>query len=279
MLPSDAGTPAAGYSTTIYDGFFPDSLPDGSILLINPPPNPLMDVGLATDQIGELTVPENSLTNYTNFERVSVLRAKSIPAPLWADVLVDSDAGALVFVGETQSRRVAVIAFDLLDSDLPLQVAFPILFSNLLDYLNPPAIYDAPQGFTVGDPVALHPSPDVNELLVTSPDGTEATIPVTEQGATFLATDQVGLYTITSLPEGVTESFAVNQFSSLESNIAPQESLSIISSEQDNRTTEKTGLRELWHYAALLAIVLLMWEWWLYHRQSKVRFTWGTKNG
>jgi Ca-activated chloride channel family protein len=272
MLPSDAGIPAAGYTTTIYDGFFPDSLPDGSILLINPPPNPLMDVGLATDQIGELTIPENPLTNYTNFERVSVLRAKSIPAPLWADVLVDSDAGALVFVGETQSRRVAVIAFDLLDSDLPLQVAFPILFSKLLDYLNPPAIYDAPQGFQVGEAVTLHPSPDVDELRITAPDGTEFELTVDEQGATFLDTDQVGLYTITSLPNGAEERFAVNQFSSLESNITPQENLSIISSEQENRTTEKTGLREFWSYAALLTIALLMWEWWLYHRRSRVRF-------
>ncbi len=279
MLPSDAGTPAAGYSTTIYDGFFPDSLPAGSILLINPPPNPLMDVGLATDQIGELAVPEHPLTNYTNFERVSVLRAKSIPAPLWADVLVDSDAGALVFVGETQARRVAVLAFDLLDSDLPLQVAFPILFSNLLDYLNPPAIYDAPQGYTVGDPVALHPSPDVDELRITAPNDTEFELPVDEQGATFLDTDQVGLYTITSLPSGTEETFAVNSFSVLESNIAPQENLSIITSQQENETNEATGLRELWHYAALLAIALLIWEWWLYHRQSKVRFTWGTKNG
>lgn len=279
MLPSEAGTPAAGYSTTIYDGFFPDTLPAGNILLINPPPNPLMDVGLATVQIGGLTVPEHPITNHTNFERISVLRAKSIPAPLWADVLVESDTGALVFVGETQARRVAVLAFDLLDSDLPLQVAFPILFSNLLDYLNPPAIYDAPQGFQIGDAVTLHPSPDVDELRITAPDGTEFKLPIDEQGATFLNSEQIGLYSITSLPSGTEETFAVNQFSGLESNIAPQKNLSIIGTEQENRTTEKTGQRELWRYAALLAIALLMWEWWLYHRQSKVRFTWGVKNG
>ena len=70
MLPNDVGGTAAGYTTTIYDGFFPDSLPDGSILLINPPPNPLVDVGLATDQIGTLSVPEHPLTNHTNFEQV-----------------------------------------------------------------------------------------------------------------------------------------------------------------------------------------------------------------
>jgi len=119
----------------------------------------------------------------------------------------------------------------------------------------------------------------VDELRITAPDGTEFELPVDEQGATFLDTDQVGLYTITSLPSGAEETFAVNSFSALESNIAPQENLSIITSQQENETTEKTGLRELWHYAALLAIALLMWEWWLYHRQSKVRFTWGAKNG
>ena len=34
-------------------------------------------------------------------------------------------------------RRIVVLAFDLHQSDLPLQVAFPLLISNIIGYLAP----------------------------------------------------------------------------------------------------------------------------------------------
>jgi hypothetical protein len=46
---------------------------------------------------------------------------------------------SLIFRGEVEGRRIAVLAFDLRHSDLPLQVAFPLLWANLIDWLAPGA--------------------------------------------------------------------------------------------------------------------------------------------
>ena len=269
---ADAGTklPTEGFSTYIYDGYVPDVLPDGGILLINPPANPLFDVGLATADYGQVTVLEHPLTQFVEWGEVQILQTRAVIVPSWAEILIDSDAGPLVFVGEVQSRRIAVLSFDLLDSDLPLQLAFPILFNNLLTYLNPPAIYDAPDGYQIGDAVQLKPGPGVEELGVTLPNGTEKTLSVDEYGATFLETQQTGLYTVAALPGGQIEQFAVNAFSNLESAIAPKENISLPGQNPvSDAPSQQEGLREIWHYLAMLALILLILEWWLYHRQNR----------
>ena len=73
-------------------------------------------------------------------------RRKHIDPPQWAKTLVDSDGGPLVIVGDTGVRRVGAITFDLHDSDLPLQVTFPILLVNLINYLAPGRSFNAPDG-------------------------------------------------------------------------------------------------------------------------------------
>ena len=73
-------------------------------------------------------------------------QANQVAVPDWARVLVEAQGGPLVFAGETGGRRVAVLTFDLHDSDLPLQVAFPVLMSNLLNYLAPAQPFSAPDG-------------------------------------------------------------------------------------------------------------------------------------
>src|SRR6266545_4987508 len=47
----------------------------------------------------------------------------------WAHVVVDGDGGPMLLAGEKDGRRIVVLAFDLHNSDLPLQVAFPLLLS------------------------------------------------------------------------------------------------------------------------------------------------------
>ncbi|HEY5987685.1 MAG TPA: hypothetical protein VIV12_15115, partial [Streptosporangiaceae bacterium] len=79
-----------------------------------------------------------------------MLKARQVTAPNWARVLVDSDGGPLVLAGETGGRRVAVLTFDLHDSDLPLQVTFPVLMANLLNYLVPAQAFSAPDGLRPG---------------------------------------------------------------------------------------------------------------------------------
>jgi len=264
---TDQPLPNEGFSIFIYDGVFPDKLPNGNLLLINPPENSIFSASLATQEYGQVEVADHPLTKYIEWDQVQLLQTKVIELPVWAESLVTSEVGPLVFVGEYQSHRFGVISFDLLDSDLPLHIAFPILFDQLLNYLNPPVMYDAPDGYKVEQPVQLKPGASVEALRILLPDGTEQDVALDEFGATFLNTQQPGIYTITALPGEYTEQFAVNTFSDTESGIAPRQEVSVSKKEDSGQNLQQLGLRNLWQFPAILALILLIAEWWLYFRR------------
>jgi len=258
-----------GFSIYIYDGFFPEKLPNGNLLLINPPENPIFSVAPPTQDFGQVDIIDQPITQNIEWLQVQILQTKVIEIPDWAAVLVTSKVGPLVFVGEYQSHRFAVVSFDLLDSDLPLHITFPILFSNILDYLNPPVMYDALDGYKIGEPVQLKPGASVETLRIVHPDGTEQEIIPNEFGVTFLDTQQPGIYTIVALPGEYSEQFAVNTFSEIESGISPRQELSIVrnADEASGQEIRQTGLKKAWELPAIFALFLLLIEWWLYFRR------------
>ena len=75
--------------------------------------------------------------------------------------------------GEREGRRVGVFAFALADSDLPLQIAFPVLMANLMDWFTPQgALSDT--AISIGQPEVIRPPLDAETVRVTAPDGTPA---------------------------------------------------------------------------------------------------------
>ena len=78
----------------------------------------------------------------------------------------------LLFAGQVDGRRVAVLAFDIRHSDLPLQVAFPILISNLVEWLAP-GRSGVPGSLQPGAPLTLllPPSAAAEQITITRPDG------------------------------------------------------------------------------------------------------------
>ena len=54
-------------------------------------------------------------------------------------VIATVDGDPLLAAGRVNGRNLALLSFSLGESDLPLQVAFPLLISNLTDFLLPPA--------------------------------------------------------------------------------------------------------------------------------------------
>jgi hypothetical protein len=261
------------FDLVVLDGMIPDELPPGNLLLVNPPSNPLFEVtGVFTDT-APARVTGHPLARFLDWEPVHVSQAGFVQAPSWADVLVGAPGGPLIFVGETGGRRIAVLTFDLHDSDLPLQIAFPILMANLVEYLLPssPLAPSIPEGgLRPGETLSIRPEPGVTGVEVTTPSRRVVSLAPGEGGTALSDTGETGLYTVQYLGTSsqAEEHFAVNLFNPQESNIRPKDVLQTASGPIPASQQEAVGQRELWPWLAGTALAVLMIEWWVYHRRQ-----------
>ncbi|NDJ61319.1 MAG: VWA domain-containing protein [Chloroflexi bacterium] len=262
-------------SLYIFDRWLPNQLPADNDMLIIAPPNatPLFTVG---GTISETTNPrvrrEDPRMTFVDFDNVNILAFNEVTAE-WADELIVADGGPLLLAGEVDGRQIAILTFDLRDSDLPLQIAWPVLMSSLLDWFAPQTVVSAPEGLSVGETLTFTPLPESESVRITLPDGATRSFNNTGRPIIFAETDQTGLYTVEVLLEGdVIDSggFAVNLFDSGESDITPQPTFNIGQTVIGQAEAESIGQREFWPLLALLALLVLLIEWYLYQRRQRL---------
>jgi Ca-activated chloride channel homolog len=276
QLPQESQDGQGSFDLYILDGILPiapDSnlpvLPKGNLLLINPPPTALFNVTGTFTDTQNTQVADHPLTQYLDWREVHIAKARHVQMPAWAEMLVSSGTQPLVFAGETEGRRIAVLTFDLRDSDLPLQIAFPILFANLIDYLAPVQSIIPRGNILPGEGVSIVPRPGVDEVSIVSPSNKVYTLTPDEGGLLFAETGELGVYAVNFLEEKTqtADFFSVNLFSNSESNIKPAETIQVGRTKIGAVKQEKLGERELWPWFAMSAFILLILEWWIYHRR------------
>jgi hypothetical protein len=101
---------------------------------------------------------ESELLRYVDLAEVHIREAVPLQPPPEAQVLLESSQGYLAAAWDEPHRRIAAFAFDLHDSDLPLQPSFPILVQNLVGWLFPGlGAARRPTGEVVDVPLSLKP--------------------------------------------------------------------------------------------------------------------------
>lgn len=267
---------------TIFDSTIPaDTLPSGNLFFIAPLRS--TEFFFVTGRIDVPTpvavVPDDPLLRYVDLRDVAIQDATRIALPTWGRaVIVDSKTNApLLIIGEHNNRRIAILAFDLRRSDLPLRVAFPILMANLLDALVPGGASGVPAHVEPGKPLALTAPPQANTLTVRAPDGQTQTLTPTNGRVVFEQTNRLGVYEISSQEnDGKTRDlgrFAVNLFNANESDIAPRNPLPIVASVPQSQIENQKSKMEWWQTIAWLALALLVIEW-LYAYRGQVARVW-----
>jgi Ca-activated chloride channel homolog len=190
----------------------------------------------------------------------------------WARTLAEAEGGPLLLAGTTAGGRVAVLTFDLHASDLPLKIEFPILIANLLDWYSPTQPFEITAGLKPGDPVVIRPQASTVEYDITRPDGSTRSYPVGDGPLTYTEADQTGIYRVDLRGAGgdaSTAYFAVNLFSPEESQIRPADTIFLGEGEvAGSESDEEFGQRELWPWLAVLVFLVLLVEWWVFHRGS-----------
>jgi Ca-activated chloride channel family protein len=202
-FPQDARrTDGRDWDLIIFEGPLPEELPRTPILAIAPTDDsPLGEVTGTLEEpgIGSLS-PDEPVLRYVDLSTTHIAEASKMVLPDWARAVIPGPRGApLLYAGIRAGLPTAVLAFEPRRSDLPLQVAFPILLANLTGELlgGSTAPTEAVQP---GTPITLVIPSGSTGIAVTRPDGTVVELlPGTGLATTvtFAGTELPGIYTVT----------------------------------------------------------------------------------
>ncbi len=194
----------SAWDLIIFEGFVPVTLPATPILAIAPPKTSglgevtgtLKNPGIAT--LGS----DEPILRYVDLTTTHIAEARQLVLPAWARSVIPGPKGApLLYSGVRAGLPAAVLAFEPRQSDLPLQVAFPILLANLTGELLGGSAAPA-AAVKPGEPVVLSIPSGMVGLRVVAPDGRAVDLLPGAAGGpsvTYTQTDQLGVYTATPI--------------------------------------------------------------------------------
>ncbi len=258
----------------------PADLPAGRYLFFGAVPSG--DISPVTSGGATLEAPPildwdraSPLLRFTDLSGVRVGAARKVTAAPWASVAVESKTAPLIVVGERSGSgnaaarrgetRICYVAFRPTQSDFPLRVAFPVFISNAVTYLAGRADADVSRVLRPGDTV-----PVASGGSVTDADGKRTTV----SGGAFAGTDRVGIYTVTPTG-GAKRRFAISLLSAGETLTTPDPSpqITVTDAAQGDGGTDpakpRKTPREGWAYFAAPLLLLLAFEWWLFHHRKR----------
>jgi len=278
---------------TIFDSYIPqeNENPARSLWFIAPPNStPYFSVtGTFNQPVARVLEPDHPLMAYVDFNDINILDAVRIPGSDWSKTLItggaSEDETPLYFVGTIGNKdlpdlkiqgeqRIAVLAFDLKRSDLPIRETFPLLVVNLIDWLIPRNGSGLPLQVGPGEVVKFSLPPEtLNRSIasITRPDGSNVRLSSAEGTFLFADTNQLGEYKVT-WDDLVKASFAVNLFNPQESDLKPAMSLPWSGSGEQTEgavsASNQQARHEFWWPLTLIAFLLLVAEWLVYYRAT-----------
>lgn len=267
ISPSSFEQQVRGNHIVILDGVEPPPLHFGNFLLINATALNLPIVVKGSSEAPavvdwDITDP---IMRSVQLRDLQIRRAQVVEVGEGAKPLLYANGSPIISSFDNGRLRAVHLGFDLMESDLPLRVAFPILMSNIMEWLSPRQGTFVSHQVQAGEPYMIELDGLTPEISVRKPSGDWIKTPVTENPLAFRDTSQAGVYTVRIGKKN--QRFAVNLVSREESDIWPKvvESREVASAAVGT-STQDTAKRPLWPYFVVFAFGLTIVEWYFWCR-------------
>jgi hypothetical protein len=266
---NDLTDTAVGFDIVVLDDIPPTVWPQGNVLAIHVI-NTNWFEGVTRIE-GPAIVDWKSahpVLRYVSFDNVPVAETFAVKTPNWGVSLVDAPQASMIVAGELGRQRIIWIGFDTLQSLWPYRVSFPMFVANAVDWLNPANAKNAQLVVKPGDPFRLALTHPEKSAQVTTPTGTTRTLDLDANANELVYGDtfKQGTYRVRLSTNEVT--FCSDLLDSAESNIKPRDELQLGKYTKVTATTMQRTNMELWRTIASIGLVVLMIEWWYYHRRT-----------
>lgn len=206
-----------------------------------------------------------------------------IPKSAAAVSIATTDAGPAIIELSAADSRSIIVAFDLLDSDWPFYVSFPIFMAQAVGYLGDDSS-GLGQAVQPGGVVSDRLPQGASGVRMQLPDGSyaEMGVPSADGTVVYGPVQRVGIYQIqwagkpgptdADLGSGrAARPFASNLLDPAESDIAALPKLALASREVSASESEAVKVtRPLWPWFILAALTIILLEWFVYNRKVQV---------
>ena len=299
-----------GYQVVIFDRYDPPTLGDGNYMFIYPPIGSSSLETSGTElkwDIGEsLETPiitdwerTHPILRHVHLENVQIGGAYQITPPATAQVLARSFESPVLFVDVVPNRKIVFVAIDILQSDLPLRIAFPVIIANTIQWFQQRSEiqeYYLHTGEVLRQQIepltAANLSQDVpRNVTISGPVEETWEIPIEQNEILFNQTQLSGFYEVkltnSSLSEATTPTgeedspleadasvkersgtlWAVNLSDEMESHIGTDPAIEKLLEESVLPRGAALLRYPPWVYLVFIAVGLSVVEWFLYQRR------------
>ena len=309
VLPDSANSQAKkDYQVVIFDRYSPSALGDGNYMFIYPPavdasetPTPELKWNIgATLETPIITDWERThpILQHVHLENVQIGTAYQVTPPSTAQVLARSFESPVLFIDVTPNRKIVFAAINILESDLPLRIAFPVIIANTIQWFQQRSEileYHLHTGEVLKqriDSIDATPQPELKAetdsqqlVKITGPEDKTWEIPIERDELLFDQTQRAGFYELKILEaaDTTTEEASPDTSSATEESGGTVWSINLADATESHIGTDPavedilavsvtpSGAALLryppWVYLVFLAVGLSVIEWFLYQRR------------
>ena len=271
---------ALGQRTDGYDvvvaasAALPKPLPPGRYLSLGVPAgvDGLNPYGTKSGLMVRAQKSSHPVLRAVNLDDLRVRTATATAPASDVESIVDGPDVPLVVVARRGTATAVITTFDPLQSDWPYQRGFVTFVANAIEWLGSLDQAAVQEEHHPGETLSVRVAGGVREVEATLPGGAKERVPVRDGSATFGPVTRAGIYSFRwSDDRGEQQRlYAVNPADG-EGLLAAAGEISIGSQKVVGTAGGGAALSDLWPFALAAALVILVLEWWAYHRRHWIR--------
>jgi hypothetical protein len=265
IIPSSWNEQTLRHDIVIVDRMDFPKIEKGNLLLIDSysPSIPIL-------KTGHLRFPKNldwdrksPLMANVNVGGLIVEQAAILQADKQLQPVIESTQTGLMYTYEEGGLRAVLLGFDLTKSDLPLKIAFPVMMSNIINWLNPHKLEFSTLQTRAGEPFDIYLDPQTNTFYTRAPQDKWERQQVETNPFRYTHTRKVGIYSISENDKQ--RYFTVNLADASESDIRTTSLEQLSDKPDDPLVPEKISVQQpLWTFFLLFGCALMIIEWYLW---------------
>ncbi len=174
--------------------------------------------------------------------------------------VIESPETGLLYTYEQNGLRAVFAGFDINRSDLPLRVAFPVLMSNIINWLTPYKLSSSGMAARPGEPLNMYVSPGTSMISILAPGEKWQKHRVSGNPYRYTNTKKVGVYVLAE--KNKRRYFTVNLVNESESDIQVPFIKDTLDQPRRRRDVDEVALsKPLWSLFVIVLLVVLLLEW------------------